>query len=162
MTKETITLGYTKGETCNRNGCGGIIDEHPKKGSCSCHINPPCGYCTTDTSYCPECHWYPELYITPVDPEVQKRNTEYYARENQRWQEQRNSFYRKFNGQEPITKLEIRGEPHTHFSQIKVGVFPPNSETTESLLPEIKGTFGGRFTRFEPAFGRFHYIAYTD
>ena len=41
-------LGYFKGEKCNRNGCNGIIDEHEKEGECTCHINPPCSYCTTD------------------------------------------------------------------------------------------------------------------
>ena len=50
-------LGYFKGEKCNRNGCNGIIDEHEKEGECTCHINPPCSYCTTQTSYCPKCGW---------------------------------------------------------------------------------------------------------
>ena len=50
-------LGYFKGEKCNRNGCNGIIDEHEKEGECICHINPPCSYCTTQTSYCPKCGW---------------------------------------------------------------------------------------------------------
>ena len=50
-------LGYFKGETCNRNGCKGIIEEHEKEGSCTCHINPPCTYCTTPSEYCPECGW---------------------------------------------------------------------------------------------------------
>jgi hypothetical protein len=155
-------IGLTKGETCNRDGCTGIIDEHPKEGSCSCHINPPCGYCTTDTSYCPVCEWCPDDDVVPVDPEVQKKQQAAWAAENERWQNRRESFYRKFNGGESITELEIRCEPHTHFSQIQVGVFPPNTETRETLLPKIKGTFGGRFTRFEPIFGRFHYVAYTD
>ena len=50
-------LGYFKGEVCNRNGCKGIIEEHEKEGSCTCHINPPCTYCTTPSEYCPECGW---------------------------------------------------------------------------------------------------------
>lgn len=50
-------LGYFKGEACNRNGCKGIIEEHEKEGSCTCHINPPCTYCTTPSEYCPECGW---------------------------------------------------------------------------------------------------------
>lgn len=49
--------GLLKGEKCNRNGCNGIIDEHEKEGCCSCHINPPCSYCTTPSEYCPECGW---------------------------------------------------------------------------------------------------------
>lgn len=53
-------LGIHKGETCNRNGCQGIIEEGEKEGSCSCHISPPCSYCTTQTEYCPECGWSAE------------------------------------------------------------------------------------------------------
>ena len=52
--------GYSKGELCNRNGCNGIIEEPPKEGCCTCHINPPCSYCTTQTAYCPECGWSAE------------------------------------------------------------------------------------------------------
>lgn len=49
--------GVFNGEKCNRNGCIGIIKEEEKKGCCSCHINPPCSYCTTQTEYCPICGW---------------------------------------------------------------------------------------------------------
>jgi hypothetical protein len=31
--------GYSKGETCNRDGCNGIINENYKEGGCSCHID---------------------------------------------------------------------------------------------------------------------------
>lgn len=48
--------GYLDGEKCNRDGCEGII-YHSPEGSCSCHINPPCSYCTDDGAYCPECDW---------------------------------------------------------------------------------------------------------
>lgn len=30
--------GYEIGETCNRDGCTGIVKERVKEGSCSCHI----------------------------------------------------------------------------------------------------------------------------
>src|ERR1035437_2315837 len=50
-------LGYLKDERCNRNNCDGIINEHPKEGCCSCHINPPCSFCTTANQYCPVCGW---------------------------------------------------------------------------------------------------------
>lgn len=49
--------GYLKGEVCNRDGCKGVIEEGYKEGGCSCHINPPCSYCTTPSEYCPECGW---------------------------------------------------------------------------------------------------------
>lgn len=155
-------IGVIKGEQCNRDSCPGIIQERIKEGSCSCHINPPCSYCTTDASYCPICNWCPEDDIRPIDPEVQKRNREYYERENERWRIARESFYNKYNGLESIEKLEIRCEPHTHFTQKQIGVFPPGTETTETLLPKINGTFGGRFENFDSKRGRFSFIAYTD
>ena len=41
--------------------------------------------------------------------------------------------------------------------------FPKGSETYESLLPQVKGTFGGRFTTtINKDSYRFEYIAYTD
>ena len=52
-----MEIGYAKGEFCNREGCKGIIDEYPKEGGCSCHINTPCSYCTEETGYCPKCGW---------------------------------------------------------------------------------------------------------
>lgn len=152
--------GIIKGEICNRNDCKGIIDEHEKDGSCSCHINPPCGYCTTDSSYCPECGWEPSDDIIEINPEVEKRNIEHYQRDNEKWQQQRDLFYKKYRGAEPIEKLEMRNEPHTHFTQIIVGVFPKGTETRESLLPMVRGTFGGRFEQFGET--SFKYIAYTD
>lgn len=159
---QTIEVGLVKGETCNRDGCQGIIDEHEKEGGCSCHINPPCSYCTTDAAYCPECNWHPEDDIPPVDTEMDKKNREYYQRENEKWAAQRKSFYRKYNGQEPIEKLEMRNESHTHFSQIIIGVFPKGTETRASIEEKAIGTFGGRFELWNPERGSFKYIAYTD
>lgn len=153
-------IGYIKGEACNRGGCCGVIEEREKEGSCSCHINPPCGYCTTDTAYCPVCDWEPANDIKPIDPEVQKRNQEYYQKENERWQAARDLFYKRFNGKEPIVALEMRNEAHTHFTQKIIGVFPAGTETKDSLLPKVKGTFGGRFSRFGEY--NFEFIAYTD
>lgn len=158
--KETIECGVIKGELCGRNDCPGIIDEYEKEGGCSCHINPPCGYCTTDASYCPICGWEPSDDVKPVDLEVQKRNQEYYEKQNKEWAESRAMFYKRFSGKEPIEKLEIRSESHTHFTQKQIGVFPKGTETRETILPKVKGTFGGRFVRFDDF--RFEYIAYTD
>lgn len=158
-----MEYGVVKGEQCNRGGCVGIIDEHEKEGSCSCHINPPCGYCTTDTAFCPVCDWDCSDETEPViDPEVAKRNQEYYQQENEKWQAARDLFYNRFNGKEPIEKLEMRTESHTHFTQKVIGVFPAGTETKDTLLSKVKGTFGGRFTRFESTVGRFEYIADTD
>lgn len=154
--------GEVKGEVCNRDGCQGIIDEHEKEGSCSCHIHPPCGYCTTDSSYCPECNWEPADDIKKIDPEIERQQIESYHRENERWRAARDLFYNKFNGNEPITELEMRTESHTHFSQKVIGVFPPGTETSATLLPKITGTFGGRWERFDEKHGKFSFIAYTD
>lgn len=152
--------GYLSGEICNRNGCEGVIAEHEKEGSCSCHINPPCSYCTTDTAYCPVCGWEPAEDIKPIDPEVEKRNQEYYQKQQEEWKAAEEAFDRKYNGKEPVTELEIRSQGHTHFTMLKMGVFPAGTQTRESIEQIVKGSFGGRFTKFEET--RFEYIAYTD
>lgn len=61
-------LGRTEGERCNRqNGdgtvCGGEIKLLPDNSDgrgCSCHINPPCGYCVSTMPECPACGWREE------------------------------------------------------------------------------------------------------
>lgn len=146
-----------KGETCE---CGGIIDEYEKEGCCSCHINPPCSYCTEQTAFCPDCGWSAEEEQDEYLAEIHKKNEVYYAGQQKRFNERLELFYKKYRGVEPVTELEVRSESHTHFSMKVFGVFPKGTETKESLLPKIRGTFGGRFTRFDDY--SFEYIAYTD
>ena len=54
---DDIEIGVLEGEQCNRDGCEGTIVEHDSDGGCSCHINPPCSYCTTSREYCSVCEW---------------------------------------------------------------------------------------------------------
>jgi hypothetical protein len=153
------TIGLSNGETCGRNNCEGIIQEHKKEGSCSCHINPPCSYCTTDNHYCPVCDWQgsdEQKNYGSDSPE----NIAYFKKQQENVSTQRELFYRRYRGQEAIEKLEIRHESHTHFSQKLLGVFPIGTETRASIEPKVRGTFGGRFERFTDT--TFEYIAYTD
>lgn len=162
----TFGLGTNKGETCNRDDCKGIIKEYVKEGSCSCHTNPPCGYCTEPNAYCETCGWdaKDDQYETDKQQmEFYKKNEDYYEKQRKEFDEARELFYRKYRGEIPVDKLEIRAEGHTHFTMKKIGVFPKGSETYESLLPKIRGTFGGRFTAsITKDSYRFEYIAYTD
>lgn len=158
--------GYFKGDLCNRNNCKGIINELEKEGSCSCHINPPCGYCTEPNAYCETCGWDAREEQNEYDRQqmdLYKKNEIYYEKQRKEWEEARSLFYKKYRGEVPADKLEIRSESHTHFSMKKIGVFPKGSETYQSLLPLVRGTFGGRFTTIidENSY-RFEYIAYTD
>lgn len=161
-----LVEGYSEGEICNRNGCNGIIKEHEKEGRCSCHINPPCSYCTELNAYCETCGWDAKEEQDEYDKqqmEVYKKNESYYAQQRKEFDEARDLFYKKYRGEIPAEKLEMRGEPHTHFTMKKIGVFPKGSETYESLLPKVRGTFGGRFTTvIDKDSYRFEYIAYTD
>jgi len=156
--KEIIEFGTIKGELCGRNGCEGIIDEHEKEGCCSCHINPPCGYCTSDTSYCPKCEWAAEDDREQYKPS--ESDLAAWAKQAKEWQDRRDLFYKKYRGKSPIDKLEMRTESHTHFTQKVIGVFPKGTETAKSILPKVEGTFGGRFSFFGET--KFEYIAYTD
>lgn len=157
--------GYLKSEVCNRDGCLGIIDEYDKEGSCSCHINPPCSYCTTCNQFCEKCGWSAEeenLLYEKAQMEIYNNSKQkaLYEKQAKERLESDNLFYKKYRGEIKADKLEIRYENHTHFSMIKKGVFPTGSETSESLLKHIRGTFGGRFTRLNEY--SFSYVAYTD
>lgn len=153
--------GYIKGEICNRNGCTGTIDEHDKEGCCSCHINPPCSYCTTDTSYCPLCGWDVNDDFEPI-VKLSNAEIERYRKEQEERELRNKLFYEKLRGVKPIDKLEIRTETHTHFTQKRIGIFPPGTETRETIRSQVRGTFGGRFEYFDSKIGKFCFIAYTD
>lgn len=45
-------------------------------------------------------------------------------------------------------------------SQKVVGIYDPETVTKEEVEQAVKGSFGGRFLKFED--GIFEYIAYTD
>lgn len=156
--------GNIKGEICGRDGCSGIIDEREAERGCSCHINPPCSYCTTSREYCPVCGWdgreeQQEAESIKLYKITAKRMSQW-EQERKKWNDAFERFQAMYNGQWPITELIIRQQNHTHFSQYQRGVFPPGTETRETILPKVRGTFGGRFTHFGDY--SFEYIAYTD
>lgn len=158
-----LSVGYLKGEQCNRNNCTGIIEEREKDGCCSCHINPPCGYCTEPNAFCPACEWDEKEEYYEKQSTLSKSDELYYKKQIEDYQESRKLFYKKYNGEIPADKLEIRCESHTHFTMKVIGVFPKGTETYESLKTNVQGTFGGRFnTVINKDSYRFEYIAYTD
>lgn len=140
-----VAFGYDAGEVCKRNGCTGVIQERPVEG-CSCHINPPCGACTTPNEYCPVCDWEAKNdrifndYVVNEIPGV----AQWKAYEPRRLDN---------------TKIDWRFKPHTHFTMIKEGVYPEGTSMAQ-VEKEVRGTFGGRFNSFGN--GRFEYVAYTD
>ena len=140
-------FGYEEGETCGRNGCTGIIRLFEVE-NCSCHINPPCGECTTPREYCPECDYQAKNDRVVNDFVVNEIPG---VAEWKFWEP------RKLDN----TKIDYRTIPHTHFSMILEGVYP-ESMSPEDARKEIekKGTFGGRFEQFGG--GKFRFIAYTD
>lgn len=154
-----IEPGNQTNETCNRDGCIGIIEEYTAETSCSCYINPPCSHCTDDRHYCPVCGWSGSDEQN-AQSKISAKNAEYYAKANREFSEQRDSFYKKYNTGENINKLEMRIESHTHFTQKVIGIFPAGTQSKKSIYAEVKGTFGGRFIRFDDY--RFEFIAYTD
>lgn len=147
-----VTPGFEVGERCGRNGCNGLIaDTYRPDGGCSCHISPPCGFCTTPREECPECDWrlvdeetsFNGFRVGPVKP-------------SGAW-----THYRP----RPLdpTKIDYRISVHSNSSQLCEGVYPPSDDPTAdraAVLARVKGTFGGRFQHFGN--GRFSYVAYTD
>jgi hypothetical protein len=158
----TDNHGYLKGEICNRQGCVGIISEHPSESCCSCHINPPCSYCTDAREYCPVCNWEGreeqlDRQYKPANNDIQSVYNRLMAREDTH----RSRVIKMRNGELPIEKITWYDEGHTHFTMKKIGVFPPNTSFAE-LQKQLLGTFGGRFEQLNLEKGTFIYIAYTD
>lgn len=161
--------GYLEGEICNRDGCKGIIQEHDTVGGCSCHINPPCSYCETSREYCPKCNWdggeeqqasYAESIKNSYKGFGSKEMHDHYHAERERQEEEDRLFYKMYNGTIEPDRLRMKSKSHTHFSMVKFGVFPKGTQTRESLIERVKGTFGGRWGHFGEF--SFEYIAYTD
>jgi hypothetical protein len=116
----------------------------------------------TSTEYCPECGWDANDERIAHEIDASKSYRAKNEDEND-WMEKDRIFQMKWSGKIPADKLEIRSKSHTHFSMIKYGVFPKGSETHFSLLPKIRGTFGGRFTTtIDKDSYRFEYVSYTD
>ena len=155
--------GYCKGETCNRDGCAGIIAEHHLDGGCSCHINPPCSFCETAREYCPVCDWDAREEQLEADKKQSEYWAEYHKRpeviaERKKQEEQEELFNKMYHGQIPVDKYRARHRSHTNASQIIYGVHP--NMTRAEIEKDAKGTFGGRFSKFNHY--SFEYIAYTD
>lgn len=140
-------FGYLEGETCQRKGCAGVVKEHAVE-NCSCHICPPCGACTSPRGYCEACGWEESEdqvindYLVSVDKST--------------------GVFRSWEPR-PLdsTKIDWRSHPHTNSTMIKEGVFPIGTPFSE-VETLVRGTFGGRFERFNEDTGQFRYIAYTD
>lgn len=138
-----MQYGYQEGELCRRNNCQGLIKESEVEGF-SCHINPPCGACTEDRSYCPVCDWrgkddeiinnYRVSAYKPTGVFMEKRKLD-------------------------PTKLDWHSMSHSSCSMIKEGVYPPEMSRVD-VEAAVVGTFGGRFEYFGG--GKFKYVAYTD
>ncbi len=155
--------GYCKDEKCNRDGCEGIIQEKDIDGGCSCHINPPCSYCTEPKNYCSECDWDEKEENDKADQVSRKYWDDYHKRpdviEAKRKQEEESQLFNDmYSGKIPVDKYRSGHRGHTHFSQIIYGVHPNMNQS--EIREKVKGTFGGRFTRFNDY--SFEYVAYTD
>ncbi len=144
--------GIEKGEVCNRDDCQGIIDEHDTDSCCSCHISPPCSYCTDSREYCPVCNW--DGREEQIQEENKIRQVDY--------RQCIDSFF-KVRTMDDLdkSKIDYLSMSHTHFSMRKKGVFPKGT-TKNEVEQKVKGSFGGRFKSFNEDTCTFEYIAYTD
>lgn len=136
-----VELGFTDGEICNRNGCHGIIKEHPIE-NCSCHISPPCSSCTSPRGYCESCDWDESEDTIPVS-------------------EYNGSVWKPQPPRElDPAKIDWKAiSTGTGCTMIKRGVYP-HGTTMDEIRKEVNGTFGGRFNYC--ANGEFEFVAYTD
>lgn len=142
-----MELGYEEGAICNRNGCDGVIELEEVK-NCSCHLTAPCWAHQSADMCCHDCGW------RAADDPLCVREISCiglgvlpYVETKPRVLDQ--------------TKIDWAAEMHTNSSMIKKGVFPIGTPRDE-VEKAVRGTFGGRFERFDEKSGRFKYIAYTD
>lgn len=139
--------GIYEGDKCERNNCQGVIETHPSD-NCSCHLCAPCSSCTTPRNFCPKCGWEEcddvtfNGYICNID----KKTGNY-----------------RFWEPQPLdrTKLDYRIEHHTYSSMKLKGCFPKGMPWKD-IEEKVRGTFGGRLTKWDEENCEFEYIAYTD
>lgn len=153
--------GYAKGDVCNSDGCKVIIQKHDKDGGCSCHINPPCSYCETPSEYCPGCGWdaYEEYNDSLNSYKPSQEQLDAWDKQHKQREERESEFRKIMFSNDPVTEFNYLKKNHTHFSMEVEGYYPPEM-SREDVYKEVKGSFGGRFTKFQN--GRFSFIAYTD
>lgn len=140
--------GFEEGETCGRDGCTGVITAtHEPEGCCSCHIAPPCGYCTTPREECPECGWIAADDMVMAEAAIHLNGPlPYIERKPKVWDR---------------SKIDYTISMHSNASQKVTGVFPPGTKQDE-VRRLVNGTFGGRFEKWDETKGEFVFIAYTD
>jgi len=151
---EEALYGSEEGYACTRtdgegNICKGLLEyypDHPEMG-CSCHINPPCSYCTDQHLECPKCGWKEESIIHIINDHVVSVN--------------KDTGVLTSHGRRKLdnTKIDYYINSHSNSSQICEGVYPKGTTRAE-VLKKVDGTFGGRWESFGN--GKFKFIAYTD
>lgn len=141
----TTPAGEYEGDTCNLEGCSGILGYPPVQG-CSCHLSPPCSACTDNPLTCPECGWQEDRRFIMNDHVLSENKTTGIWRDH---------------GLRPLdpTRIDWHSFSHSHCSMIKEGVYPEGT-TSKQVQEVVDGTFGGKFESFGN--GKFKFIAYTD
>jgi len=145
-------LGDEEGDTCNRDGCDGVI-EFSERENCSCHLNAPCHWCMERHLCCSACDWKEtddQVYVAPISQTQADKDV---------WAAWRAEQERLDSLPLDNTKVSWRPKSHSSCSMIKEGVYPKGM-TMAQVEEEVRGTFGGRFSHFGD--GKFKYIAYTD
>jgi len=155
-------LGYLEDEVCGRDGCEELISLKEVDGGCSCHISPPCSYCTTLREHCAECGWDAEEEQEAEQLQVQlarqARSEEEKQAERRYWELVKiRNLPRTFDPK----RINAEKFSHTNSSMIVEGWFPAGM-TMEEVRKEVNGTFGGRFGSFDQTKQTFSFIAYTD
>lgn len=144
--------GKVSGDTCNRNGCKGIMQEIDDGSSCSCQINPPCSHCDDMSYQCNIC----DAVVYPEEPAINivAHETVYYKTP----QEQYDGL-----GHDEISYIRCG---HTHFSMEFRGKMPPGTDiaVVKRAIKNKEGgaPLGGRFQSFNKKLGTFTFIYYTD
>ncbi|NWC11755.1 hypothetical protein HX776_23495 [Pseudomonas agarici] len=140
-------FGYCEGDACARDGCAGVIELEQVK-DCSCHLNAPCWRHQEADMCCTKCGW------RAADDPLCVREIATISMGDLPRIETRPRVL------DP-TKIDWVAKLHSSSSMIKEGVFPIGTLVSD-VERVVRGTFGGRFERFNEDTGHFKYIAYTD
>ena len=123
-----------EGDKCKIEGCVGIIEVKDRDVCCSCHINPPCSYCTDISYMCGECGEEPE---DAFKESIKEQKNNGWAFENLI-----KSDSERFNELEgsKISWIDITPNDNYYFS-VKRGKYPEGT-TAKQILENFSLCFG--------------------
>jgi hypothetical protein len=142
-----IEAGEVTGDTCNRNGCKGVMKELETDRGCSCHICAPCSHCVNAIYECQECGEVTEL------AEQSRRPAQTFVMPERRTDKERFDSLKD----DEFGYVTIAGK---YYWMEYWGKYPA-SMSAQDVVSQFNTCFGYKWLR-RPVDGVFHIKVYTD